>query len=158
MLKSANVIMLVVVGTIMSFTLLYAGESKTVHLKINGTIQNFKEFAACVVPETYIQLVPMPADESYSVATDDKGRVTFQSDLAKLPVPKKAAFTFDVSSIPPGRYAIAAQRLNAKWSNGQPPQPMFITTKNKLFIMDIPADAKSPFTIKAGDLIVWTKP
>ena len=129
----------------------------TVRLTISGTIQNFDEFVALVVPETYIQLVPLPADGSYAFTTDDKGRFSYNSDLPKLSAPKKAAFSFIMPNTLPGRYFLAAQRLKAQgFTTGYGQKPMFITDKKKPFIIDLPADAKSPLTINAGDLIVWT--
>ena len=129
------------------------------HVTIAGTITNFDEFAALVVPESYIQLVPLTADGNLGISTDAQGRFAYNSDLPKLPVPKKAAFSFDVPNTPPGRYLLAAQRLRAQGMTAQGSfpghRPDFITAAKKPFIVEIPADAKSPHTINAGDLIVW---
>lgn len=119
----------------------------TVSLVVNGTIKNFDKFKPLVNPESYIQLVPLPADGSVGVTTDSQGRFAYNSDLPKLTVPKKAAFSFVVPNIRPGRYFLAAQRLQVQGT-------VFITDKQNPFIIDVPADAKSPFTINGGDLIV----
>ena len=127
----------------------------TVHLTITGTITNFDEFAALVVPETYVQLVPMSADGRVGITTDDKGRFAYDSNLPKLPVPKKPAFAFDLPTIAPGKYFIAAQRLKAQgMSVGH--NPVFTTSAKKQFVVEVAADAKSPLAINAGDLMVWT--
>jgi hypothetical protein len=126
-------------------------QTATVRLTISGTIKNFDEFAALVEPETCIQLIPLPADGRVGGTTDSKGRWAYNSDLPKLPIPKKAAFSFVVPNTQPGRYFLAAQRLKAGAYH-----PEFVTDKRKHFIIDVPADAKSAFTIDAGDLIVWT--
>lgn len=128
----------------------------TVTLVISGTIRNFDKFVALVVPETYIQLVPLPSDGTLWTTTsfvDGKARPSFDSDLVKLPVPKKAAFSFTVINTPPGRYFLAAQRLKLDWFKASE-GPMFLTEKESMFIIDVPGDAKSPHTINAGDLIV----
>jgi len=133
-----------------------ASTQPAVSLKISGTIKNFDAFVTHVLPETYIQLVPLAANGLVTTIIrfqDGKGHPYFDSDLLKLSVPKKAAFRFDVPNIQPGRYFLAAQRSNlffAQASEG----PVFLTDKEVMFIIDVPADAKSPFTIKAGDLIV----
>jgi hypothetical protein len=129
-----------------------ASTQPAVSLTINGTIRNYDEFVACVIPNTtYIQLVPLPANGVVSNQYDGEGHVTIVSNLDRWAIPKKAAFSFDVPSIPPGRYLLAAQQCGCVSG-----RPYFLTVKKQLFIVDIPADAKSSFTIKAGDLIVNT--
>jgi hypothetical protein len=125
--------------------------AKTV--KITGTITNFVEFKAAVVPGfTYIQLVNTSGNGNINITAD--GLVWFDSDLPKLPVPKNAAFSFNVHNVPPGKYIIAAQKLNGS------DKPFFVTTsgnttwRTTLFTIDVTADAKSPITINAGKLIV----
>jgi len=129
-----------------------------VSLVLKGSIKNFDEFLALVVPETYIQLIPLPSDGSYSFKTDDQGRFSYASDLPRLEVPKTAAFSFSVPKALPGKYFLAAQRLKAQGlTAGQ--NPTFMTDKNnkkQTFIVEIPVGASSPLTIAAGDLIVWT--
>lgn len=132
-------------------------QDSSVTLVISGTIKNFDEFLADVVPDTtYIQLIPMPPDGGIATRWDDKGRVTLQSEeshLVKLPIPKKAAFNFSVHNVLPGKYFIVAQLLSTGWSH-----PMFLIDKEvkQAFIIDVRADVKSPLVIKAGNLIVWT--
>ena len=129
-----------------------------VSLVLNGTIKNFDEFAVLVVSETFLQLVPLPADGKYGFTTDDQSRFSYSSDLPKLPVPKKPPFSFTIPNIPSGRYFLAAQRLKSQGMTAGH-QPHFITdrdNKKQLFLVVIPADAKSPFAIDAGNLILWT--
>lgn len=130
-----------------------------VHLTITGTITNFDEFAALVVPESYVQLVPLTADGNLGISTDAQGRFAYNSDLPKLPVPKKAEFSFDVPNARPGKYFLAAQRLRAQGMTAQGSfpghRPDFITATKKQFTIEIPADAKSPLTINAGAMTVW---
>jgi hypothetical protein len=128
--------------------------TNTKNVTITGTIKNFDEFVAFVEPETYIQLVPLSADGKYAITTDYQGRFAYKSDLPKLSVPKKATFSFNAPNTPPGKYFLAAQRLKGTGLGAQ--GSIFRTDKNELFIIDVPADAKSPFTIKAGDLVVRT--
>jgi hypothetical protein len=123
-----------------------AANAKTV--TITGTIKNFDEFKAAVVPETYIQLVPQSADGRFPVTYGAGGLIRYDSILPRFPVPKNAAFSFNVPNIPPGKYVIAAQYLQGgqglfKKANGQ-----------ATFIIDISTDAKSPITISTGDVTV----
>lgn len=129
-----------------------AGNAKTV--TITGTIKNFDEFKAVVVPETYIQLVPITADGGIVNEWDSKGIFTYKSDLPKLSVPKNAAFSFTVQNIPLGKYILAAQRLHSI-SLGR--THCFVTAKDQaIFIIELTADSQSPHIINAGEMIVWT--
>jgi hypothetical protein len=125
-----------------------AGNTKTV--TITGTIKNFDEFKAAVVPgTTYIQFVPVAADGGFAGRTDSEGRAWAVSDLPKLPVPKNAAFSFTVTNIPPGRYFIAAQKLPGSIMH------FFMKANGQtVFTIDFAADAKSPITINAGEMVV----
>jgi len=69
----------------------------TKNLTIIGTIKNFEEFAAFIVLDTTnIQLVSVPADGRLGVTYTHQGRLSFNSNLPKLPVPKKAAFRYNM--------------------------------------------------------------
>ena len=130
-----------------------------VKVTIVGTIKNFDEFAAVVVPNsTYIQLVPLSAKGDFAVTYEVIGgklAAIYQSDLAKLPVPKTAAFKFTVADLPPGKYFIAAQGLNIDWSDSRSgPLSTFMTNDNTTFTIDIPADAKAPVSIESGELSI----
>ena len=128
---------------------------------IRGTIKNFDALAAHVLPETYLQLVPILANGGLRVVMQfgDGGLLyaTFESDLAKLPVPKEPAFSLEVPGVPPGRYFLAAQRTNLPWSTASE-GPVFLADKGALFFIDVPARADSPLSIAAGDLIVRIHP
>ena len=128
----------------------------TVRVTISGNIKNFDEFAARVVPGTYIQLVPMPSDGTvWSTAkfVDGKPRAFYDSDLVKLSVPKKAAFSFAVPDTPPGKYFLAAQQLKTEWIKPRE-GPMFLTNAGVVLIIDVPVATKSPFTVNAGGVVV----
>lgn len=132
---------------------------------ITGTIKNFDEFKALVDSESYVQLVPLPANGKRSIQLKGVAvnnivqiRFAFNSNTPKLPAPKKAAFSFVLPNTLPGRYFLAAQFLIAQ-DGDHGHRPDFVTEKNgqlQTFLIDIPADSKSPVTIAAGDLIVWT--
>jgi hypothetical protein len=121
--------------------------SNTKAVTITGTIKNFDEFNAAVVPgTTYIQLVPFSADGRYAVTYGAGGLIRYDSDLPKFPVPKNAVFSFFVSNISPGKYVIAAQYLQG--GHGV----LKTASAQTSFIVDISADAKSPMTINAGEM------
>lgn len=125
--------------------------TNTKNVTITGTIKNFDEFKAAVVPETYIQLVPLPADGRPGLTTDSQGRPAYNSGLPKLSVPTKGAFSFHLPNLPPGRYFIAAQRL--KSATYELPGG-FLIDEQHVFILVVDAGDQSPRTIAAGDLIV----
>jgi hypothetical protein len=130
------------------------GATHTKDVTITGTIKNFDEFKAAVAPESYIQLVPISADGGFQTLYDENGAVSYVSDLPRMPVPKDAAFSFHLSSLPLGRYFIAAQRLKTG-TYGDVPNA-FLTNEQRVFILVVDAGDQSPRTIAAGDLIVWT--
>jgi hypothetical protein len=131
-------------------------DAAAVRLVVTGTIRNFSEVAALIVPDSYVQLVPLAEDGSYGFDTDEKGRFAYSSDLPKVPAPAKAAFSFAFASAPPGRYLLAMQRLKAQPEMaGQ--RPWFEKDKRKPFIVEIPASAKGVLEIEAGKLVVWTR-
>jgi hypothetical protein len=131
-----------------------ADTQPAVRLVVTGTIKNFDEFKAAVVPETYIQLVPMSATGSFQTLYGDTGVISYYSNLPKMPVPKDAAFSFHLSNLPPGRYFIGAQRLKSA-TYGRIPNA-FLIDEQHVFILVVDAGDQSPRTIAAGDLIVWT--
>ena len=128
-----------------------------VTLVISGTIKNFDALAPHVTPETYLQLVPIPADGilwAINKFKDGKTVATlFDSRLEKLPFPKKAVFVLNMANIAPGKYLLAAQQTTIHWSTAAE-GPLFLTDKNAMFVIDVPADAKSPHAVNAGDLVV----
>jgi glutaredoxin-related protein len=139
--------------------------ANTKTVTITGTIKNFDEFKALVDSESYVQLVPLAADGKRSIQLKGVAvnnivqvRFAFNSNTPKLPVPKKAAFSFSLPNTLPGRYFLAAQFLIAQ-DGDHGHRPDFVTEKNgqlQTYLIDIPADSKSPVTIAAGELIVWT--
>jgi len=131
--------------------------TNTKDVTVTGTIKNFDEFKAAVLPETYIQLVPMSATGSFQMFVGDDGSIGYYSNLPKIPVPKAAAFSFHLSGLPTGRYFIAVQRLKSGSYkiNGGPPNA-FLINEERVFILVVDVGDQSPRTIAAGDLIVWT--
>ena len=131
-----------------------AGTS-SVEVVITGTIKNFDEVAPLIVEGTFIQLVPLSEDESYSFSTDAQGRFAYASDLPKVAAPAERAFTFVVPAVPPGKYQLAAQRLKAQ-EGGMGQRPWFGTDPKRVIVFEVPAKAKDPLEIRAGRLVVWT--
>ena len=130
-------------------------EAPSSEVVITGTIKNFDELAPLVGEGTFVQLVPVSGDESYSFSTDDLGRFAYVSDLPKVPAPAERAFTFVMPKVPPGKYQLAAQRLKAQGAGiGQ--RPWFGTDLKKVLVVEVPAKAKDPLEIRAGRVVVWT--
>jgi hypothetical protein len=125
-----------------------------VTLVVNGTIKNFDELAAVVVPgTTYFQIVPIAENGSFQVSFDSMGRVAYSSDLPKLSVPRNGTFHFSVPHVPLGKYFVAAQKLN---SGGLGGTHGFETNDGAMFIVNVTADTKSPYIINAGEIVVRT--
>lgn len=131
------------------------GATNTKNVTITGTIKNFDEFRAAVVPETYVQLVPMSATGSFETLYGNDGTVSYYSSLPKMPVPKDAAFSFHLPNLPPGRYFIGAQRLKSA-TYGRIPNA-FLVNEQQIFVFVVDAGDQSPRTIAAGGLIVWVR-
>ena len=145
------------------FNLCFAqGSSKTgivtKDLTVTGTIKNLDEFRSLVIPgTTCIQLVPISADGKlklvYSSDASHRIREAFESNLPKLPVPRKAAFSFKIAKIPAGRYIIAVQKLESRMNTtSHVDKPILVTEAGSPFIIEILAEAKSPVRINAGSL------
>jgi hypothetical protein len=135
----------------------------TVAVTLTGTIKNFEAFQASVVPTvTYLQLVPLAAGGimwlSHKFKEGKLDYVAFASELPELPVPKTAAFSFDIPALPPGKYFLVAQRTTLKWTTDWQAKasegPAFLTDKDVLYIVEVPMDARPPYKASAGDLVL----
>ena len=131
--------------------------SPKVTLIVSGHVKNFDALASHVVPGTYLQLVPLPANgvvwTSNRFAGGNKTSTFFDSDLPKLPVPKAATFTVEARDVPPGRYFLAVQGTNLDWTKASE-GPAFLTEEGALYIIDVPKEAASPLRLAIGDLAV----
>jgi hypothetical protein len=135
-----------------------SSSAAAVTLEISGSIKNFEDFAALIIPDTYIQLV---SKENLHFNTDSQHRVFLHNPgrpgFSRLPVPERPTFQFTVPNVAPGQYLLVAQLLKARdlhvIPGVVPPavKPAF-EKDEKVFIIDIPAGASSPFEIVAGDL------
>jgi len=132
-----------------------SSSAAAVTVELSGSIKNFEEFAALVVPDSYIQLV---SKENLHFSTDSRQRVFLHNPgrpgLARLPIPERPTFQFTVPNIVPGQYLLVAQLLKTRGVpeiRGKVFGPVF-EKDEKVFIIDIPAGASSPFEIVAGDL------
>jgi hypothetical protein len=127
-----------------------------VRVVITGTIRNFAEIEKLIVPESFVQLVPLTADGSFSINTDQKGQFAYVSDLPKAAAPEKAAFSFVMPNVPPGKYQLAAQRLRVQGDMaGQ--RPWFAADLKKTLVVDVPATAEETLDVKVGKVVVWTQ-
>lgn len=122
---------------------------------IVGTIRNFDELSPLVVPESFVQLVPLSEDGSYAIENDAAGRQRYVSSLPTAAMPEKAAFQLEMAGVPPGKYQLAAQRLKPQeLPAGR--RPWFAKDAKTVLVVEVPEKGE-PFEVKVGKVVVWTK-
>jgi len=88
-----------------------AGEDNTA-ITITGIITNLEKAKKYITNDSYLQIVFLPSDGKVSMRTDGQGRMTYDSELARIDIPSTGAFTFERVSLKPGRYIIQPSFLN----------------------------------------------
>jgi hypothetical protein len=93
---------------------LFGGDTKPHSVVIKGVITNLAEAKEVIASDTYLQLV-LDVPGGHKVTWASRGRVSFDSDLAKTSMPaagSKGAFSFDCKSLDEGTYVVAVQLLD----------------------------------------------
>jgi hypothetical protein len=99
--------------------------------------------------DSYLQLVSLPADGRLSGSTDDQGRLAYDSDLARIPIPQDGVFAFQVGSLQPGTYVIAAQLLR----NSSFLMPLLVK-EEKPVMVEIPQNVELPLALDLGKVTI----
>jgi hypothetical protein len=99
--------------------------------------------------DSYLQLARLPADGRLGFTTDDQGRLAYDSALAQIPIPHDGIFTFQVESLEPGTYLIAAQLLR----NSSFLTPLLVK-EAEYVIVEIPQHANLPLTFTLGEVAI----
>jgi hypothetical protein len=119
-------------------------------IAITGVITNLGDAEERYLAEdSYLQLVRLPADGRLSGTTDDQGRLAYDSELAQSPIPSDGVFNFQVESLEPGTYVVAAQRLR----NSSFMTPLLVT-ETEYVRVEIRQDATLPVTFDLGEVAI----
>ena len=119
-------------------------------ITITGVITNLEDAEQGYLAEdSYLQLVRVPADGQLRGTTDDQGRLAYDSELAQIPIPHDGVFTFQVESLKPGIYIIAAQLLrnSSFWT------PLLVREAEYVKV-EIPQDANLPLGFDLGEVTI----
>jgi hypothetical protein len=107
-------VLLTFMGLLMSFSGLLGGETKPHPVTIKGVITNLDEAKEVIASDTYLQLI-LDVPGGHKVTYGSNGRVSFDSDLPRIPVPAKGpkrAFSFDCKGLDEGTYVVAVQLID----------------------------------------------
>lgn len=117
-------------------------------ITIWGLISNLVGAEQYLAKDSHLQLVGLPADSQLSGTTDHQGRLVYDSELAQVPIPPDGVFTFQVESLEPGVYLIAAQRLQ-----GYPFDMTPLLIKETTYVrVEIPERANLPLSFDLGEV------
>lgn len=120
-------------------------------ITILGLITNLEDAERYLAEDSYLQLVRFPADGRLSCTTDGQGWLTYDSELAQIPIPHDGVFNFQVESLESGTYLIAAQRAR----NVVGSMSLSLLVKEaELVTVEIPQDADLPFSLDLGEVYI----
>jgi len=129
--------------------------SATNSITIKGKIMNMDEIEKLITSDSFLQLMPYPGKgTSLKGKTDTRGRLIFESHLAKVKLSKSGRFSISYSHPEAGRYAIAGQNLEP--SPGQIQLgPLFLVGKGerRAFEIKVPEDINGP-TLDIGEVFL----
>jgi hypothetical protein len=112
-------------------------------------ITNLEDAQQYLAEDSYLQLVLVPADGMLTF-TAEQGWLAYVSELAKVPIPREGAFTFQVADLEPGTYIIAAQQfLSVPGSS-----PLLVREAEPVTIV-IPEHANLPLSFDLGEVAIY---
>lgn len=144
-----GVICHVIVLFIFSLTLACGESQYTVTVK--GTITNLQEVRTFAIKrginlkEVYLQPLRLKKGK-YTGRVIEDGKIIFDSDLPKIPLPSDEIFTFSNIILKPGIYIIVAQLLH-----GDRP---FLSTDNRIKTFQLPPSTGSSSILDLGKVYI----
>ena len=109
---------------------------------IKGKIMNMEEVKKYLAEDTYLQLVHPGKGGGLAVKSDGRGRLTYESNLAQVKMPKSGEFSISASGLEPGTYLIAGQKVEP--FPGQILTLLFRKGERKALEIKVPEDTKGP--------------
>ena len=150
-------------ATVVSFSV---GADTSESLIVAGKIANMDEAKKYLASDSFLQVVNTGKGGRVALRSDGRGRLTYQSKLAKAEIPKSGIFSLSTSGLQPGRYVIACQKLEpfsalvvangTATTNGLSGQN-YLRKKgeHKALEINVPEDVKKP-TLDLGDVCIPT--
>jgi hypothetical protein len=117
------------------------------NITIKGSIESFEAIKTQFAKDSYLQLMALPDDGSYSVTSDSEGRFLIGTELSKAILAIDGSFVFKLSNLDPGTYLIVAQLLQGRSFNSPVP---FLKQNSKLLKIVINEGAKFPLILDLG--------
>jgi hypothetical protein len=146
---------LVMLGLVVSLSLQsQQSKAKQHSITIKGTIENYDRINSQFAKESFLQLLVLPPDGSYSSQTDSTGRMIFTSEYAKTPVSKNGEFIFQLEDLKSETYYIVAQLLQHRSYNASAP---FLIQNSKDVKIVIKENMPLPVVLDIGKCIIKEK-
>ncbi len=121
---------------------------------IKGMIENYDIIKTQFASDSYLQLIVIPPDGSYSAGTDSIGRLFLKSEYAKSKVNSTGVFTFQIAGLKPGTYNVIAQLLQKRSYNNSIP---FLSQNSDLLKIEIKENLQLPVVIDVGKCTIKEK-
>jgi hypothetical protein len=123
---------------------------------LSGNIVNIASASRYLDARAYLQLVPLPADRRLVYTSDDEGRVTYLSELARAEIAPDGHFRLMVAPLPPGDYVIVAQALKSYGPDEGPIPALADTYTRATQVITVPAERTAPLVQHLGALYIPT--
>jgi hypothetical protein len=121
---------------------------------IKGIIENYDLIKTQFAKDSYLQLIVIPPDGSYSGGTDSIGRLILESEYAKTKVTTTGTFTFQIDNIKPGTYDVIAQLLKNRSYTASVP---FLWQNSDFLKIEIKENLQLPIVIDIGKCTIKDK-
>ncbi|HMA85600.1 MAG TPA: MopE-related protein, partial [Desulfosalsimonadaceae bacterium] len=122
-------------------------------IELSGKIKNLAAAKDYISEEVYLQLVSMPETGNLDFETDREGRRVYSSDLATTEIQSADSFQFEILSLLPGTYVIAAQSLEP-YAPDNEISPILSTSTDEFARIIIPDDYTPPLEIELGEVFI----
>jgi len=123
-------------------------------INISGVITDLDEAKLYLLEGSYLQLVPGSGRVTFVFPAD--GLVYVESDLAQIPIPSDGIFNFQLDSLEPGEYFVAAQRFTPR--NWTKMNAMVLAKEGgnpkSVVIVGIPENVALPFIFDMGKVFI----
>jgi hypothetical protein len=120
-------------------------------INISGVITNLEQARPYLTEASYLQLVAL-GKVTFIFPAD--GGVLLKSDLAQIPIPSDGVFNFQLDSLEPGKYFVAAQKFTPR--NWTRMNAMVLAKEGgnpeSVVIVELPENVTLPFIFDMGEV------
>jgi hypothetical protein len=123
---------------------------------LSGNIVNLAAARRHIDSRSYLQLVSLPPDRRLTYTSDNEGRVTYLSELARTEIAADGHFRLAVPPLQPGDYVIVAQGVKSYGAEENPVPALAETYTRKTQVITVPAGRTAPLVQHLGPLYIPT--